>query len=93
MKEIVGVDISTGAVERCNQRFKEEGANEGCFAIEANIMTDPDVLSGRKFDLVYVSSSVGPPIALLLIPVYLSAPPPIITSKTLKRSPGGSRPS
>lgn len=55
VKEIVGIDISTGAVERCNQRFKEAGANENCFAIEANIMTDSDVLPGRNFDLVYVS--------------------------------------
>ncbi|KAJ3514361.1 hypothetical protein NMY22_g14758 [Coprinellus aureogranulatus] len=57
VKEIVGIDISTGAVERCNQRFKEEGVNETCFAIAANIMTEKNVLSGRKFDLVYCASA------------------------------------
>ena len=55
IKEIVGVDISTAAVERCNQRFKEMGANENCAAVEANILTDKDALSGKQFDLVYVS--------------------------------------
>jgi hypothetical protein len=43
-------------VERCNQRFKEIGANENCVAIEANILTDKDALSGKQFDLVYVSA-------------------------------------
>ncbi|TEB31437.1 S-adenosyl-L-methionine-dependent methyltransferase [Coprinellus micaceus] len=57
VKDIIGVDISTAAVERCNQRFKEIGANENCVAIEANILTDKDALSGKQFDLVYCASA------------------------------------
>ncbi|KAF6764616.1 S-adenosyl-L-methionine-dependent methyltransferase [Ephemerocybe angulata] len=57
VKEIIGIDISPGVVERCNQRFKEEGANESCYAIAADISTDKDVLAGKKFDLVYCASA------------------------------------
>lgn len=53
VQEIVGIDISEALVERYNQRFKDEGAN--CSAVVANIMTDKDVLSGRKFGVVFVS--------------------------------------
>lgn len=56
VKDLVGIDISAALVERCNQRFKEEGAGEGSYAIAANIERDDGVLADRKFDLVYVSA-------------------------------------
>lgn len=57
VKDLVGIDISAALVERCNQRFKEEGAGEGSYAIAANIERDDGVLADRKFDLVYCTSA------------------------------------
>ncbi|KAJ3514362.1 hypothetical protein NMY22_g14759 [Coprinellus aureogranulatus] len=57
-KEVVGIDISEGVVNLCNKRFKELGANDGCFAVAADIVTEKgNVLPGRKFDLVFCASA------------------------------------
>ena len=57
MRGIVGLDISSGVVELCNKRFKEEmGADEKeTYAVAANILTEKDVLPGKLFDVVFVS--------------------------------------
>ncbi|RXW21818.1 hypothetical protein EST38_g4040 [Candolleomyces aberdarensis] len=56
---VVGMDISSGVVELCNKRFKEElGADEKeTYAVAANILTDKDVLPGKLFDVVFCSSA------------------------------------
>ncbi|RXW17721.1 hypothetical protein EST38_g8123 [Candolleomyces aberdarensis] len=56
-RAIVGFDISPVVVERCNQVFKELGAGEESYAFVANILTDKDILPGKKFDLVFCSNS------------------------------------
>ena len=59
---VVGMDISSGVVELCNKRFKEElGADEKeTYAIAANILTDKDILPGKLFDVVFVSTALLP---------------------------------
>lgn len=64
VKEIVGIDISPGATERFNSHMKALNAGEGSYGVVADIVTDKNVLSGRKFDLVYVCSFTFKVVAL-----------------------------
>ena len=87
-REIVGFDISPIVVERCNQVLKELGAGEESYAFVANILTDKDILPGKKFDLVFVSTRVSPCKALKLTAVKFanhSAPIHTITSTNLRK--------
>ncbi|KAF9009518.1 S-adenosyl-L-methionine-dependent methyltransferase [Cyathus striatus] len=58
VKSIVGVDISQGVVDICNERFIKEGLPvENFYATQAELKGQEDELDGKKFDAIYCTSA------------------------------------
>lgn len=56
-KSLLGIDVSDKAIELFTERFEKLGKSDEAKAIVLDIETSQDGLEGKKFDLIYCSSS------------------------------------
>ncbi|KAH6901631.1 S-adenosyl-L-methionine-dependent methyltransferase [Coprinopsis sp. MPI-PUGE-AT-0042] len=57
VKSILGIDVSDKAIELFTERFEKLGKSDVAKAIQLDIETSQEGIEGKKFDVIYCSSS------------------------------------